>query len=102
MFPDSEVANAKAFTCGRDKTAYIAKYGIASFVKKELSRAVSEKPYVVMFDESMNHTTQSKQMDLPLRYWTKDDEKDSTFVISSIMVHGPFQSRGHAGSFQCK
>ncbi len=50
MFPDSQLA--KSFTCGENKTAYVAKYGIASFIKKELSCSVSEKPYVVMFDES--------------------------------------------------
>lgn len=50
MFPDSHLA--KSFTCGENKTAYVAKYGIASFIKKELSCSVSEKPYVVMFDES--------------------------------------------------
>ncbi len=50
MFPDSQLA--KSFTCGENKTAYVAKYGIASFTKKELSCSVSEKPYVVMFDES--------------------------------------------------
>lgn len=32
MFPDSQLA--KSFTCGENKTTYIAKYGIASFIKK--------------------------------------------------------------------
>ncbi|KAL7835652.1 hypothetical protein SRHO_G00279990 [Serrasalmus rhombeus] len=80
MFPDSQLA--KSFSCGENKTAYIAKYGIASFIKKELSRSVSEKPYVIMFDESMNKTTKNKQMDLPLRFWTTDDETDTHHVIS--------------------
>ena len=50
MFPDSEFA--KSFTCGENKTAYLAKYGIASF---------------------MNKTTKSKQMDIHVRYWPTDD-----------------------------
>ena len=37
MFPDSEFA--KSFTCGENKTAYLAKYGIASFIKRELDWA---------------------------------------------------------------
>lgn len=49
MFPDSEFA--KSFTCGENKTAYLAKYGIASFIKRELSRSVNDKQYVLMFDE---------------------------------------------------
>lgn len=80
MFPDSQLA--KSFTCGENKTAYVAKYGIASFIKKELSCSVSEKPYVVMFDESMNKTTKSKQMDLHLRFWTTDDDTGTHHVIS--------------------
>ena len=52
MFPGSE-----SFTCGENKTtAYLAKYGIASFIKRELSRSISDKQYVLMFDESeQNH-----------------------------------------------
>ncbi|XP_041858035.1 uncharacterized protein LOC121650545 [Melanotaenia boesemani] len=65
-----------------EKYPSFAKYGIASFIKKELSRSVSEKPYVVMFDESMNKTTKSKQMDLHLRFWTTDDETGTHHVIS--------------------
>ena len=49
MFPDSEFA--KSFTCGENKTAYLAKHGIASFIKRELSRSVNYKQYVLMFDE---------------------------------------------------
>ena len=103
MFPDSQLAIS--FTCGENKTAYVAKYGIASFIKKELSRSVSEKPYVIMFDESMNKATKSKQMDLHLRFLTTDDEASTHVVISCYLwvgVHGSFQSRGHVGSFQCK
>lgn len=80
MFPDSQLA--KSFTCGENKTAYVAKYGIASFIKKELSCSISEKPYGVMFGESMNKTTKSKQMDLHLRFWSTDDETGTHHVIS--------------------
>jgi hypothetical protein len=49
MLPDSEFA--MSFTCGENKTAYLAKYGIASFIKRELSRSISDKQYVLVFDE---------------------------------------------------
>ena len=99
MFPDSQLA--KSFTCGENKTAYVAKYGFTSFVKKQLSRSVSEKPYVNMFDESMNKKTKSKQMDLHLRFWTSDDEAGTPCHLW-VGAHGSLQSRGHVGSFQCK
>ncbi|XP_037393253.1 uncharacterized protein LOC108432320 [Pygocentrus nattereri] len=95
MFPDSQLA--KSFSCGENKSAYIAEYGIASFIK-ELSRSVSEKPYVIMFDESMNKTTKNKQMDLHLRFWTTDDEPGTHHVISRYC--GSLESRGHVGTFQ--
>jgi len=42
--------------------ANVAKYGIDSFIKKKLSHSIIEKTYVVMFDESMNKTAKTKQM----------------------------------------
>lgn len=70
MFPDSEYV--KSFTCGEDKTAYLAKFGLAPFIKRELSQT-SRKPFVVMFDESYNHTTKNKQMDIHIRKWSSDE-----------------------------
>src|SRR4029434_207582 len=84
MFPDSQLA--KSFTCGEKNPAYVDRYGSASFIKKELSCSVSEKPYVVMFDESMNKTTRSKQMDLHLRFWATDDE------FGMLQNNGPLYS----------
>lgn len=67
---------AKSFICS-EKTAYIAKYGIASFIKRELLRRVGEKSYVLIFDKSMNTTTKSKQMDVHLRYWITDESSSA-------------------------
>lgn len=47
MFPDSE--HVKTFTCGRDKTAYIARFGI----KRQLTTKINDESFVVMSDESM-------------------------------------------------
>ncbi|KAK7879442.1 hypothetical protein WMY93_033848 [Mugilogobius chulae] len=70
MFPDSECA--KHFTCGEDKTIYLAKHELATFIKRELTRATTSRPYTIMFDESMNKTTRNKQLDLHVRHWSED------------------------------
>lgn len=71
LFPGLEPV--KTFTCGRDKTAYIARFGIAPFVKRQLITKVNDDSFVVMFDESMNKTTKNKLLDLHVRYWTTDE-----------------------------
>jgi hypothetical protein len=55
MFPDSKVA--ASFTCGPDKVAYLAKYGIAPFFTQQLIENVKlSSDFVVLFDESLNDT----------------------------------------------
>lgn len=70
MFPDSQCASA--FTYGRDKSAYLARFGVAPYLKKELISQANEGTFVIMFDESMNKSTKSKQLDLHVRHWTSD------------------------------
>nr|XP_054593005.1 zinc finger protein 112 [Nothobranchius furzeri] len=68
MFSDSEMA--KSFTCGKDKTSYVLKFGLAPHVKKELiSAANNAGPFVLMFDESFNQSTKNKQLDVHIRFW---------------------------------
>lgn len=62
MFPDSDIANS--FSCGADKTAYIAKFGLAVYIKEELVSKVNKSPFELMFDESLNETTKNKQLDV--------------------------------------
>ncbi|XP_063744625.1 uncharacterized protein LOC134867752 isoform X3 [Eleginops maclovinus] len=83
MFPDSTVA--KTFQCGRDKTSYILRFGVAEFVKKELISKVTG-PFVIMFDESLNHATKRKQLDLHVRYWD-DGQVQSRYLGSQFMGH---------------
>ncbi|XP_063731298.1 uncharacterized protein LOC134858964 isoform X3 [Eleginops maclovinus] len=83
MFPDSTVA--KTFQCGRDKTSYILRFGVAEFVKKELISKVTG-PFVIMFDESLNHATKRKQLDLQVRYWD-DGQVQSRYLGSQFMGH---------------
>ena len=67
MFPDSAIASS--FQVGPDKFKYMTNWGIAPDVKEQLRNNIEKAKYVVVsFDESLNHTTQSCQMDLLLRY----------------------------------
>ena len=88
MFPDSEMA--KTFTCGRDKTAYLVRFGFAPYMKKQLISRINEDTFVIMFDESMNQTTKNKQLDLHVRHWTTDEtgtHVESRFFGSEFMGH---------------
>lgn len=49
MFPEL----VQTFTCGKDKTGYIARFGLAPYIKKELTAEVNEGTFVIMFDESL-------------------------------------------------
>ena len=88
MFPDSECA--KTFTCGKDKTCYLARFGLAPNMKRELLSSVNQGTFVIMFDESMNRTTKNKQLDLHVRYWVNDENGSrvqSRYLGSQYMGH---------------
>lgn len=38
-----------------------------------LKESLAQGSFVVMFDESMNRTTKSKQLDMHVRYWVNDE-----------------------------
>ncbi|CAM4287472.1 unnamed protein product [Leuciscus chuanchicus] len=71
MFPDSECAST--FICGRDKTTYLARFGVAPYLKKELISQANKDAFIIMFDESMNTTTKTKQLDLHIRHGSTDE-----------------------------
>ena len=88
MFPDSELA--KTFTCGKDKTAYFVRFGLAPYIKKELTSKVNEDAFVIMLDESMNRSTKNKQLDLHVGHWTTDEtgtHVQSRFFGSQFLGH---------------
>ncbi|XP_049457018.1 uncharacterized protein LOC125903885 [Epinephelus fuscoguttatus] len=88
MFPDSVLV--QTFTCGRDKTRYVAKFGLAPHIKKQLIAEVNMGPFVIMFDETLNQTTKSKQLDLHVRYW-RNDHVQSRYYGSQFMGHATAQ-----------
>ncbi|XP_077085755.1 uncharacterized protein LOC143737776 isoform X2 [Siphateles boraxobius] len=83
MFPDSDIA--KSFRCGKDKTSYITRFGIADFIKRELISKITG-PFVLMFDESLNRTTKTKQLDLHVRFW-EAGQVQSRYLGSQFMSH---------------
>ena len=40
--------------------AYITKFSLAEFIKRQLVLKINKGPFVVMFDESLNHATKTK------------------------------------------
>ena len=87
MFPDSTIA-AK-FSCGEKKCAYLACFGIAPFFTQQLIADVKRiSGYVIMFDESGNKATQTKQMDLHVRFWDEGCHNvTSRYLTSQFMGH---------------
>ena len=74
MFPDSAITSN--FHVGPGKLKYMTNWGIAPYVKGQLKNSIDKAEYVVIsFDESLNHITQSCQMDLLLRYWDNHDQQ---------------------------
>jgi len=68
MFPDSVIV--AQFTCGERKCAHVACFGIAPYFSQQL---------VLMFDESANKATQTKQMDI--------QQVESRYLTSQLLGH---------------
>ena len=86
MFPDSAIASS--FKCGETKTSYLISHGIAPYLKSQLVEKLRSESamFVLLFDESMNSKTQSKQMDVHLRFWIGDEVR-TRYYHSEFMGH---------------
>ena len=53
------------------KSAYLIRHGVATYFKSLLSDKIKDEycDFVLLFDESMNSKTQSKQVDFHIRFW---------------------------------
>lgn len=87
MFADSTIA--KQFSCGEKKCAYVACFGVAPFFQQQLLDEIKKlESFVLLFDESLNKVTQSKQLDLHIRFWdTKCSSVQTRYVTSLFMGH---------------
>ncbi|KAL7393201.1 hypothetical protein ABVT39_007828 [Epinephelus coioides] len=88
MFPNSDISST--FTCGADKMAYIAKFGLAIHIKDELVSKVNKSLFVLMFDESLNEITKTKQLDVHVRFWD-EGQVHSRYLGSQFMGHSTAQ-----------
>lgn len=70
MFPDSDIV--VTFTCGSEKMARISKFGLVPYIFELLLANADKDAFFFMFDESLNQTTNTKQLDLHVRYWCDD------------------------------
>lgn len=85
MFPDSDIL--KSFTCGKDKTGYIIRFGLAPHFKQELINTINKAgQYVLLFDESLNQSTKTKQLDVHIRFW-EDDRVQSRYLLLSTIYY---------------
>ena len=87
MFPDSEIA--KRFKMGKTKANYIATHGLAPYFKGLLMGKLNKSICMShSFDESLNSTTQTSEMDLYVRFWDSDKMNvDVRFLGSSFLGH---------------
>ncbi|XP_060782877.1 uncharacterized protein LOC132890101 isoform X2 [Neoarius graeffei] len=72
MFPDSNIASS--FQCGETKSSYLTVFGLAPYCKSLVMDRIksAQNGYVLLFDESLNQKTQSKQMDIHVKFWDND------------------------------
>ncbi|XP_072564149.1 uncharacterized protein [Paramormyrops kingsleyae] len=89
MFPDSQIA--ARFTCGERKCSYMCNFGLAPYFKKLTLASVSkQRVYVMLFDESLNHYLQAKQLDMHVRLWDGSEVK-TKYIGSEFMGHSSAQ-----------
>ena len=92
MFPDSAIA-AK-FSCARTKCAYLCRFGIAPYFSELLLKSVKAcSEFVLLFDESLNPVTQTKQMDVYIRMWDITGIVITTYKVLWLGVHGSCRCR---------
>lgn len=86
MFPDSNIASN--FKCGETKSSYLTVFGIAPYFKSLVMERIksAQNGYVLLFDESLNQKTQSKQMDIHVRFWD-NDVVATRYFSSEFMGH---------------
>ena len=68
---------------------YLACFGIAPYFTKQLIANVTRmSEFVIMFDESGNKATQTKQMVIHVRFWDKgSNHVTSRYLTSQFMGH---------------
>ena len=74
MFSDSKIA--ENFKLSKTKCRYYLTYGIAPYLKSNITKYITKAPYfIIMFDECLNSVLQNEQMDMQFRYCSDEDCK---------------------------
>ncbi len=86
MFPDSDIASS--FQCGETKSSYLTVFGIAPFCNSLLMDRIRslKDGCVLLSDECLNRKTQTKQMDIHLRFWD-NNAVVTCYFTSEFMGH---------------
>ena len=72
MFLVSKIA--ENFKLSKTKCGYYLTYGIAPYLKSNITKSILKAPYVtIMLDESLNSVLQNEQIDKPIRHWSYED-----------------------------
>lgn len=81
MFPDSTIA--RQFQCGKTKCSYLIRYGLAPYFHKQVLDAASGEKFSLSFDESFNKVLEKEQMDLIIRFWSREKNKVISYYLTS-------------------
>lgn len=85
MFPDSEIA--KRFSCGPTKCAYLVCFGLSPYYTSLLNDIISKCNYfTISYDESLNKSLQSKQLDVHIRFWNESTNLVNTRYLTSVFL----------------
>lgn len=84
MFKDSPTA--QQFSLSDRKMSYITSFGLAPYFTSQLEDKLKFNDYVLLFDESMNKSLQSKQMDFHVRFWD-EDSVHTRYLKSEFLGH---------------
>ena len=85
LSPDSRIAHN--MSCGPTKLSYLICFGIAPFIKQQLLADLKKAPcFVISFDESFNQELPKEQIDVIVRYFSKN-KVVSRYLTSSFLGH---------------
>ena len=82
MFPNS--VETEDFKLGRTKCSYFVNFGFALYYSDMLFASVQDSRYYALsFDESLNKSQQSGQMDIDVRFWNSEKCATETRYFNS-------------------
>ena len=88
MFP--EFKSVKLFSLVRTKSMHVINHSIAPYFKSLLKAEIEKlNMFSFSFDESLHEATQTSEMDLYIRFWDVNLNKDNVrYFGSTFLGHG--------------